>query len=151
MAELNFEEERINFTPVILYVDYINLQFSNYLKHSSTDITPRDFTYLVNIFYHPNCSQKYLADLLYVSESNVTQIIKKLEKKGLVTRTVDVTNKSRKVINLSEDGRLIVWKLMKLIFEWEAKFFEEYDDGDEQKFKKMIYDYSEKSLPYDKV
>lgn len=44
MAELNFEEERINFTPVILYVDYINLQFSNYLKHSSTDITPRDFT-----------------------------------------------------------------------------------------------------------
>lgn len=151
MAELNFEEERINFTPIILYVDYINLQFANYLKNNYTDITPREFTYLVNIFYNQNCSQKQLANLFFVSESNVTQIIKKMEKNGLVTRTPDESNRSRKIINLTEKAKLIVFSLLKNIFEWEAKFFENYENEDELKFRRMIYDYSEMSYPFDKI
>ena len=52
---LNFEEERIYFTPIVLYTDYINLQFNKYLKENFKNITPRDFTYLSNIFYHQGC------------------------------------------------------------------------------------------------
>lgn len=51
------------------------------LKNNFENITPRDFTYLVNIFYNPNISQRELADLLIVSEANVGQIVKRLEKK----------------------------------------------------------------------
>lgn len=148
MVDLNFEEERINFTPVICYIDYINLHFTNYLKSNFKDITPRDFTYLANILYHPNCSQRQLADLLFVSESNVTQIVKKLEKNGFVTRTVDESNKSCKIINLTDKGKLTIFSLLKIIYEWEAKFFEEYEEDDVLKFKKMIYDYSQKSYPF---
>lgn len=32
MAYLNFDEERIDLTPIILYVDYINIQYKDYLK-----------------------------------------------------------------------------------------------------------------------
>lgn len=89
MADLNFDEKRIMFTPALLYIDYINLHFKNYLNKNYENITPRDFTYLANISYNPNCSQKELAELLFVSESNVAQIIKRLEKNGLVKREVD--------------------------------------------------------------
>ena len=146
MADLNFEKERIQITPIILYIDYITLHFQKYLKNKYSDITPRDFTYLSNIYYNQNCSQKQLADLLYVSESNVAQIIKKLEKNGLITRCSDKTNKSKKIINLSEKGKLILFSLIKDVYEWDAKIFDQYTKEEVELFKKMIYDYSNKSI-----
>ena len=145
MSNLNFEEERIYFTPIILYTDYINLQFNKYLKENFKNITPRDFTYLSNIFYHQNVSQRQLAELLYVSESNVAQIVKRLENNGLIFWTCDASNKSKKILNLTEKGKLIVFSVLKDIYEWESSFFDKYDDVDIKKFKRIMYDYSQKS------
>lgn len=145
MSNLNFEEEKIYFTPIVLYTDYINLQFNKYLKENFKNITPRDFTYLSNIFYHQNVSQRQLAELLYVSESNVAQIVKRLENNGLIFRTCDANNKSKKVLNLTEKGKLIVFSVLKDIYEWEASFFDKYDDVDIEKFKRIMYEYSQKS------
>lgn len=142
---LNFEEERIYFTPIVLYTDYINLQFNKYLKENFKNITPRDFTYLSNVFYHQNISQRELAELLYVSESNVAQIIKRLENNELIVRVCDANNKSKKVLNLTEKGKLIVFSVLKDIYEWEASFFDKYDDVDIGKFKRIMYEYSQKS------
>ena len=146
MADLNFDHERIMFTPALLYIDYINLHFKNYLKKNHEDITPYDFTYLANISYNPNCSQKDLAELLFVSESNVTQIIKRLEKNGLVKRDVDEKNKSRRILNLTEKGKEIYFKLLKEAYEGKPKFFENYSPEDVEKFKKMLYDYSQLAI-----
>ena len=142
MGDLNFDHERIMFTPVVLYIDYLNLHFNNYLKKNYEDITPRDFTYLSNINYHQNCSQKELAEKLFVSESNVTQIVKRLEKNGLVRRDIDEKNKSRRILSLTEKGKLTLYKLLKEIYEGEARFLDNYDDEDVEKFKKMLYDFS---------
>lgn len=146
MADLNFDHERIMFTPALLYIDYINLHFKYYLKKNHEDITPYDFTYLANIFYNQNCSQKDLAELLFVSESNIAQIIKRLEKNGLVKRDVDEKNKSRRILNLTEKGKEIYFKLLKEAYEGEAKFFENYSPEDVEKFKKMLYDYSQLAI-----
>lgn len=146
MADLNFNEERISFTPIVLFTEYINLQFNKYLKTNFDDITPGDFMYLVNIFYHQNISQRQLADLLFVSESNVAQIIKRLENKGLISRISDENNKSRKILNLTEKSKLIVFTLIKEIYEHEILFFEQYSKDEEIKFKNMLYDFSNKSI-----
>ena len=146
MDYLNFEEERINFTPIIMYIDYIHLLQDDYYKRNYENITPRDVTYLMNIFYHQNCSQKDLSKLLYVSESNVTQIIKKLEKNGFIVRISDEKNKSRKIINLSNKGKLLVFSLLKDMFEWESEFFKDYSAEDVEKFKKMLYKYSQRTI-----
>ncbi len=89
MSRLNFEDERINFTPLSLYVNYIHIIHREYLINNYENLTPVDVTYLMNIFYNSNCSQRDLSELFFVSESNVTQIIKKLEKNGFITRTPD--------------------------------------------------------------
>lgn len=150
MNNLNFEKERIEFTPVIYFINYINLIHDNHLKEKFKNITPRDFTYLSNIFYHRNISQKELAEMLFVSESNVTQIINRLEKNGYVIRENDYKNKSRKILNLTNEGRLVLFSLLKIIFEFEGKFFENYTEEDRRKFKEIIYDYSEKAINFNK-
>ncbi|MBQ9160171.1 MAG: MarR family transcriptional regulator [Methanobrevibacter sp.] len=86
MVSLNFDDNRLKSTPFFYFINYINVLHDNFLKENFKDITPRDFTYLSNIFYHENISQKELANLLYVSEANVAQIIKRLEKSGYVKR-----------------------------------------------------------------
>lgn len=146
MPDLNFEEERIFLTPIILYIDYINIIHNDYLKKNFNNITPRDFTYLAAIFYHQNISQRELAELLYVSESNVTQIIKRLEKNGYIIRRPDVNNKSKKIINLSDDGKLVLFSLMKIVYEWEGDFLKDYTTEEVELFKKMLYEYSQKSI-----
>jgi len=146
MDYLNFEEDRINFTPLILYIDYIHLLQDDFYKRNYPNITPRDVTYLMNIFYHQNSSQKDLSKLLFVSEANVAQIIKRLEKNELIERFPDEKNKSRKIINLTEEGKLIVFKLLKEMYEWEGEFFKDYPAEDVEKFKKMLYEYSQKTI-----
>ncbi len=146
MSRLNFEDERINFTPLILYVDYIHILHREYLIKNYENITPVDVTYLMNIFYNSNCSQKDLSELLFVSESNVAQIIKKLEKHGFITRTPDEKNKSRKILNLTNEGKIVVFKLIKGMYEWEGDFFKDYPPEDVAKFKKMLYEYSQKTI-----
>jgi len=100
---------------------------------------------LVNIFYHQNISQRQLAELLYVSEANVAQIIKRLEKNELITRIPDENNKSRKILQLTEKSRLIVFSVIRDIYEGEAKILEEYSKEEIDGFKRMLYEYSEKS------
>lgn len=146
MADLNFDEERISFTPIILYIDYINLLHNDYLKRTYKDLNPTDLTYLINIFYHQNCSQKDLADLLFVSESNVAQIIKRLERNEYITRTPDEGNRSRKIINLTVKGKNTVFMMIKMMYEWEAEFFKDYSSEDVEKFKRMLYEYSLKTI-----
>ncbi len=142
MNDLNFEEERIDFTPIILYMEYINLQYNYFLKQNFKEITYGDSTYLMNIFYHENISQRELAELLFVSESNVAQIIKRLEKKDFIYRELDSNNKSRKVLKLTKKGKFTVFSLLKAIYEGETKFLDKYGEEDIKQFKQMLYDYS---------
>ncbi len=149
MADFDFGNENNSFIPIVLYIDYINAEYNKFLKTYFNDITPRDFTYLVNIFYHPNISQRELADLLVVSEANVGQIIKRLEKNNLIYRDYDEENKSRRIINLTDEGKSAVFSLLGIAYKWEAKFFENYDEDEKKIFVNMISDYYRKSINED--
>ena len=64
----------------------------------------------------------------------------------IITRNPDEKNKSRKILNLTNEGKIIVFKLIKEMYEWEGNFFKDYSPEDFEKFKKMIYDYSQKTI-----
>ena len=142
-------ENKEEFIPIIFYIDYINIEYNKYLNKQFKCITPLDFTYLLNIHYHENCSQRELADLLIVSEANAGQIIRRLEKNKLVTRNFDEKNKSRRIINLTDEGTHLVLSILDTSKKWESKFFEKYDLEDKEKFKAMISDYYQSSINED--
>ena len=84
--------------------------------------------------------------MLFVSESNVAQIIKRLERNEYIIRTPDERNKSRKIINLTVKGKNTVFMIIKNMYEWEAEFFKDYSSEDVGKFKRMLYEYSQKTI-----
>ena len=137
MKKINKEE----YIPIILYIDYINIEYQKFLNEKFDDITPRDFSYLINIYYNPNLSQRELSNMLIVSEANAGQIIRRLEKNNLVKRGYDEKNKSRRIINLTDKGQTFVLSLLEASRKWESKFFENYSREDEIKFRYMISDY----------
>lgn len=145
MNNSDLKEKYDLFKPIIIYIDYINIEYQKYLNNKFADITPRDFTYLITIHYHPNISQRQLARLLMVSEANVGQIIRRLEKNDLIYRDFDENNRSRRIINLTEKGKSQVLSLLDASNKWESKFFEKYSIEDEMKFRQMISDYYQKS------
>ena len=122
MVSLNFGEDNIELTPIYYFINYINLIYDKHLKMNFKDVTPRDFTYLSNIFYFQNISQKELVDLLFVSESNVAQIVKRLEKNGYIQREVISDNKSKKILNLTDKGKIVIFSLLKEVYVWNQSF-----------------------------
>ncbi len=148
MVDLNFDEEMLESTSVFYFINYINVIHDNFLKENFKDITRRDFTYLSNIYYNENISQKELAELLYVSESNVAQIIKRLEKNGYIKREVQKDNRGKKILSLTDKGEDIFNCLLNLITDFESKFFKNYSSEDIKKLKEILYDYCERAAEY---
>ncbi|MBQ6219309.1 MAG: MarR family transcriptional regulator [Methanosphaera sp.] len=148
MVKFNIDDELKYFTPLTVYMEYILLNYNNFLKNhlKDSDISTRDFLYLINIFFNKGISQKDLADLMYVSEANITKIVKKLEKKGYVVKNKDEKNKSRNLLFLSKKGELIVYQMVKLSIEWETKLTEAYDVDKRDDIKDLFYELSENSV-----
>lgn len=65
---------------------------------------------LVTIRRHPNLTQRELADRLHVIKSNATALLKKLDARGLVTRTTDAEDSRVNRLNLTRSGRTLVEK-----------------------------------------
>lgn len=147
MVEVNWQDDRILFTPTNLYMEYILLSYNNFLKENLEDvpITHGELTYIYNIKYAGSISQRELSDILYVSEANVTKMIKKLEKKGFVKRQIDETNKSRKILSLTEDGERIFLKIHLLTGQWERDITKKIPNDDLIKFKEILYLLSQES------
>lgn len=148
MVKFNISEELKYGAPFTIYMEYILLNYNNFLgKHLiNENITTREFLYLFNIFSNKNISQKQLAELMYVSEANITKIVKKLIEKGYVSRRKDDNNKSRNLLALTKKGMDIVLQMLKLTMEWESKVSDNYDSGSIVEFKDILYDISEKSV-----
>ena len=134
-------DERMPFTPITFYMEYVLLRYNNYLKNKLTnfDITPGEITFIYNILYYKSLSQRELANLLFVSESYVTKILKKLEKKGYIVRKVDENNSSKKIVSLSQKGELLVHQILKLTYEWETLFTQSLSDAEKDKFKENLH------------
>ena len=92
-----------------------------------------------------------MARLLFVSESNVAQIIKKLEKNEYIKRTPDVNNKSRKIISLTNNGKNTVFMIIKEMYEWEGEFFKDYSPEDVEKFKECFMNITKRQLIQSKL
>lgn len=148
MVKFQITEEYKYFTPFTMYMEYILLNYNDFLKNHLKDenITTRDFLYLYTIFHNKNLSQKELADLMFVSEANIAKMIKKFEKYDLVIKKKDENNKSRNIISLTQKGEEIVNQLIKITAHWETKVANTDYITNMDMFKDLLYEISENSV-----
>ena len=74
-------------------------------KNSNLSVSFNDFLILEALFDNPDIHQRNLAKILVRSVANLSRELDRLEKQGLIERTVDVKNKRTvKTLKLSEVG-----------------------------------------------
>ena len=147
MVNINWENDRIVFTPTNLYMEYILLSYNSFLKENldEVQITYGELTYIYNIKYYPGISQRDLAETLFVSEANVAKMVKKLVGKGLVEKRKDENNKSRNILFLTEKGEETFVKINVLTCAWERKITRKLSNEKLFEFKEILYELSKES------
>lgn len=141
MNDIDWKNDRIIITPINLYMEYLLLSYNDYLlnKLKDIEITHGELTYIYNIKYFSSISQRELAEKLYVSEANVTKMIKKLVNKGLVKKTKDKTNKSRNLLSLTDKGDELFEKINIVTCGWERDITKNFSNEEYFDFKQKLY------------
>ena len=141
MNDIDWKNDRIIITPINLYMEYLLLSYNDYLlnKLKDIEIIHGELTYIYNIKYFSSISQRELAEKLYVSEANVTKMIKKLVNKGLVKKTKDKTNKSRNLLSLTDKGEELFEKINIVTCGWERDITKNFSNEKYFDFKQKLY------------
>lgn len=80
-------------------------------KNSNLSVSFNDFLILEVLFDNPDIHQRNLAKILVRSVANLSRELDRLEKRGLVERTVDVKDRRTvKTLKLSEAGQQVYQK-----------------------------------------
>jgi DNA-binding MarR family transcriptional regulator len=142
MVNTEWQKDRIVLTPTNLYMEYILLNYNNYLKDKLEDIeiTYGELTYIYNIKFFPSISQRELAEILFVSEANVAKMVKKLVNKEIVEKRKDENNKSRNILRLTEKGEELFVKVNLITCGWEREITKNLSNEEFFKFKEQLYD-----------
>lgn len=148
MDDINWKNDRILLTPINLYMEYLQLNYNDFLtkKLEDVEITYGELTYIYNIKYYPSISQRELAEKLYVSEANVAKMVKKLVKKGLVEKTKDESNKSRNILSLTDEGEELFDKINVITCGWERNLTKNFTNEEYFEFKQKLYELVKESV-----
>ena len=100
---ISFREEIIN---KLLEIIYISIDFENKIRNYGTDvkIASSEIYLLKMIAEMKNAYITALAKKMNISKAAVSQTAGRLERKGLVVKTVASDNKSKYILHLTEKG-----------------------------------------------
>lgn len=95
------------------------------LLRTNFDITLPRFDLMAQLHRHPEgLTMSSIAEMMMVSGGNVTNIVKQLERDGLVSRTPQAHDNRSYIVNLSSRGRRQFEKMVPQHEEWIANLTE---------------------------
>lgn len=72
------------------------------------NLTPIQFAILAGVDNHPDIDQISLAGLVACDRTTIGNVVERLEGRGLLTRTVDDTDRRVRLLRLTDDGRAVL-------------------------------------------
>lgn len=117
-------------------------------KLKDVDVTPAELPVLIQLYTHSGCTQRSIVKSLYITESNVAKLLKRLEKKNIVERKVDPNKKNRNLVFLTEYGYEITGNLLDISSNWEEDITEDFSEETLKTFKQLLFDLCLKSAEY---
>ncbi len=84
-------------------------------------------------------TQKDIAEFLDRDKNTVSEVMRLLEKKGYITRTVSESDLRAKYIRLTDKGYDLLEKSVREMVRMNERFFPEHDENDE--LKKLLMKY----------
>ncbi|MEI7473303.1 MAG: MarR family transcriptional regulator [bacterium] len=135
-CELNFEESIayvINRTAIKLKT-YLFKQF----KDSGFDITPEQLAVLIGLSQKNGQYQKELGDKILKDKPNMTRLLDILEKRGLITRKSDKTDRRKFKIFITKEGETTLELLLPITVEARNKAIKDIKDEEIEQVIKIL-------------
>ena len=87
-------------------------------KNMDMDINIGEIPILLEIYSNEGLNQIDLVRQFHVTEANISKTTKNLLIKGLITKTIDVENNTKKILLLTDEGKEVCQKLLDIFEEW---------------------------------
>jgi DNA-binding MarR family transcriptional regulator len=105
-------------------------------------ITPRQFIILQTIDYHPMTNQNEIQKYTKIDRTTISEIIKKLEDKNLISCRFNTNDRRYKEIKIGNKGRNILRRLQENMDEKEKDFLNELVFKTKKKFLDSLKQYT---------
>lgn len=122
--------------------------FEEFFKENNKNvgINPAEVMFLSKIYYKDGISQREIANILNVSEANITKTFKKLETKELVYKTIDENNNARRNLHLTEKGEDVFETSIEIYEKFDAYLFEGLNEDQIKRMEEQLYMVANRSL-----
>lgn len=105
---------------------------------SDHQVTAEQWTILANLWQHNGQTQQSLADLSNKNKASITHLVDNLEKRKLVERKADDTDRRNKKIFLTDEGRALQEELSKIVKKTTKKATEGIDKKELKTARKVL-------------
>lgn len=105
---------------------------------SAFDVTPIQYVHLYIIAKMPGIDQARVAGYAALDRSNVGDVLKRLEKRGLITRRVNSQDKRARRLFLSEAGHALFAQLEPLVLDVQDEVLAPLDPDERAHFLRML-------------
>ena len=120
----------LQYKQIVGMLENIHLLRKLFVKRASED-SPIHFGQIAmmkTIEQHENCNQADLAELLGITPASVAISTKRLQKAGLITKTVDPENLRCKHLALTDAGRKAIESCIRIFEEYDQRIFSGFSD-----------------------
>lgn len=102
------------------------------------EVTPIQFGLLSILVNRPDIDQSMLGEELGLDPANIAEILKRLEARQLVLRTVDPANRRRKLCRATHEGELFVTRYQKDMQHSQQQLLSPLDHGERELFMDLL-------------
>ncbi|MCR5255859.1 MAG: MarR family transcriptional regulator [Acetatifactor sp.] len=78
------------------------------------DLTYTQYITMMAMWEHKTCNVKELGEILFLDSGTLTPLLKKLEDKGLITRTRSKEDERNLIVNITQKGMTLADKAMEI-------------------------------------
>jgi DNA-binding MarR family transcriptional regulator len=98
------------------------------------DVTPVQYGLLTTLSTHPGCDQATIANYLGIDRTNVADVIKRLEKAGLVARSRNADDKRAILSRLTPAGEALLRRMHPAMARAQARLLDSLDPAERSGF-----------------
>lgn len=110
------------------------------------DINIGEIPILMEIYTNEGLNQIDLVRQFHVTEANISKITKNLLIKGLITKTIDAENNTKKILLLTEDGKKTCQILLDIFDQWKDATIGDIPTGELVAFARTLKKLSDNSV-----
>lgn len=111
--------------------------FASKVKEAGFDMTSVQFAALDAINANPGVDQAKIAALIAYDKATIGGVIDRLEKKGLVVRTVSARDRRAREVSLSDEGKALLENLEPVVTELQGRILTGLSDEERDTFLRL--------------